>query len=82
MCAIGRRLPPLVIGEQGEGTGHVEGGQRQDDPQQEARVSQAEGQDREGRPTLPGGEHAGIERCCGPPLSPRPTGWGGGGRDP
>ncbi len=82
MGAIGRCLPLLVIGEQGEGTGHVEGGQWQDGPQQEARASQAEGQDREGRPALPGGEHAGIKRFCGPLSHPGRLGWGGGGRDP
>jgi len=82
MCAISRRFPALVIGEQGQGAGHVEDGQRQDGPQQEARVSEAEGQDRQRRPRESGGAHAGIGRFCGPPLSPRPVRRGGDGRDP
>jgi len=42
MGAIRRRFPALVIGEQCQGAGDIEDGQRQDGPQQEARVGEAE----------------------------------------
>jgi len=77
MGAIGRDLPALVIGEQSQGAGHVEDGQWQDSAQQEARVSEAEGQDRERRPRLSGGDRAGIGVFCDPPLSPLPARRGG-----
>lgn len=82
MRAIGRRLALLVIGEQCQGAGHIEDGQRQDSPQQEARVSQAEGEDRERRPRLSSRDRAGIGVFCGPPLAPLPARRGGAGPGP
>ena len=53
MRAVGRRLPALVIGEQGQGAGRRRGqGGGRTRPEQEARVSKTERQDRKGRPAV------------------------------
>lgn len=45
---------PPVLGEHRQGAGHSEDRRREHGPAQEARLSQAEGQDREGGPRLSG----------------------------
>ena len=72
--AVGGHLALLVVGEPGQGCGEVEGRLRQEHLEQEAHVTQTQGQDRQRAPRRDDWEDVRVPvpagAYWGPPLSP------------
>jgi hypothetical protein len=68
--AIGGHLALVVVGEERQSGGEIEGGLWQDDLEQEAHGTQTQGQHRQRRPRRVGGANLSLVALGGPPLSP------------